>query len=127
MARVLCAFHPCSDSSTTGQIKVFKGVKKIFNTIWHYSRSHPKKILFWAFLLYFIVWFFFDDYGIVKRIRMEVEHRMLLERQKTEQQKIIENELRIRHARDPDSIEKAARERYNFRRPDETLFIIREK
>ena len=52
---------------------------------------------------------------------------MLLERQKVEQKKIIDNELRIQHVRDPDSIEKAARERYNFRKPGETLFIIREK
>ncbi len=52
---------------------------------------------------------------------------MLLERQKVEQKRIIENEQRIRYALEPDSIEKAARERYNFRKPGETLFIIREK
>ena len=69
----------------------------------------------------------FDDYGILKRIRMEAEHDMLLERQKIEQKRIIDNEQRIRYALEPDSLEKAARERYNFRKPGETLFIIREK
>jgi len=56
---------------------------------------------------------------------MEAEHRMLLEQQKVEQQRILDNELRIQHAREPDSIEKAAREKYNYRKPGETLFIIR--
>jgi cell division protein FtsB len=69
----------------------------------------------------------FDDYGIVKRFRMEAEHRMLLDRQKVEQKRIFDNELRIRYALEPDSVEKAARERYNFRKPGETLFIIRDK
>ncbi len=77
-------------------------------------------------LLLFVFWMLFDDYGIVKRIRMEAEHRMLIDRQKVEQKKIIDNEQRIRYALEPDSIEKAARERYNFRKPGETLFIIRE-
>jgi len=115
------------DFCSTLQSKVFRCVKKIINTIWEYIHSNPKKILFWVFVFYFVFWIFFDDYSIVKRIRMEIDHRMLLERQKIEQIKIIDNELRIKHARDPDSIEKAARERYNFRKPDETLFIIREK
>ena len=44
----------------------------------------------------------------MKRIRMEAEHRALLEQHKVEQQKILENEQRIQHAHEPDSIEKAA-------------------
>jgi len=102
-------------------------VKKNLDTIWEYIYAHPKKMLFWVAVVYFIFWMLFDDFGLVKRIRMEADHIRLLDRQKVEQKKIIDNELRIRHARDPDSIEKAARERYNFRKPGETLFIIREK
>ena len=102
-------------------------MKKKLDTLWEYIHAHPKKILFWVAVVYFIFWILFDDFGLVKRIRMEADHIMLLERQKVEQKKIIDNEQRIQHARDPDSIEKAARERYNFRKPGETLFIIREK
>ena len=109
------------------QTKVFRNVRKKLDTLWEYIHAHPKKILFWVAVVYFIFWILFDDFGLVKRIRMEADHIMLLERQKVEQKKIIDNELRIQHARDPDSIEKAARERYNFRKPGETLFIIREK
>lgn len=102
-------------------------MNKIIKRIWEYIRSNPKIFFFRVAFALFLFWMLFDDYGIVKRIRMEAEQRMLLDRQKTEQQKIIDNEQRIRYALERDSIEKAARERYNFRKPGETLFIIREK
>jgi cell division protein FtsB len=95
--------------------------------IWEYIRSNPKKFFFRVALLLFVIWMLFDDYGIMKRIRMEAEYRMLLDRQKVEQKEIIDNERRIKYALEPDSIEKAARERFNFRKSGETLFIIREK
>ncbi|MEI6758332.1 MAG: septum formation initiator [Chlorobium sp.] len=76
--------------------------------------------------LFILIWFLFEDYGMLTRVRMEAEHRFLFERLKVEQQKILDNDQRIRHFNEPDSIEKAARERYNFRKPGETLFIIRE-
>ena len=100
---------------------------KIIKRIWEYIHSNPKKFFFRIAFALFVFSMLFDDYGIVKRFRMEAEHDMLLERQKVEQKRIIENELRIRYALEPDSIEKAARERYNFRKPGETLFIIRDK
>ncbi len=102
-------------------------MKKNINRIWAYIRANPKKFFLWIGFAFFIIWILFDDYGIVKRISMEIEHRSLLERQRAEQKKVLENELRIQNASIPDSIEKAARERYNFRKPGETLFIIREK
>lgn len=100
-------------------------MKKIFDRIWEYIRCNPKKFFFRVAFALFILWIFFDDYGVVQRVRMEAEHRTLLEQQKCEQQRILDNELRIQHAHEPDSIEKAAREKYNYRRPGETLFIIR--
>jgi len=102
-------------------------VNKIINSkaIWQYLYSNQKIILFRVATLLFVVWMLFDDYGIAKRIRMEAEQRSLLARLKKEEQKMVDNEQRIVHAREPDSIEKAARERYNFRKPAETLFIIK--
>jgi len=106
------------------------GVKKNitqskFNTVIEYFQSNPKQILFRVVALLLLFWFLFDDYGILKRVRMEIEYGSLLERYTIEQQKMLDNEQRIQHAREPDSIEKAARERYNFRKSGETLFIIR--
>jgi cell division protein FtsB len=109
---------------------VLFGVKKIIkllksNPLWDSFQSNPKKVLTRLAALFFVIWFLFDDYGIVKRVRMEAEYRSLLERQRIEQQKMVDNEQRILHASVPDSIEKAARERYNFRKPNETLFILK--
>ena len=100
-------------------------MKKIFNRIWLSIRSNPKKFFIRVGFLVFLIWFLFDDYGLVKRFRMEAEHRMLLEQQRVGEQKVVDNELRIHDAHQPDSIEKAARERYNFRKQGETLFIIK--
>lgn len=100
-------------------------MEKIIKRIWEYVRFNPKTVFFRVLIALFVFGMLFDDYGIVKRIRMEAEHRTLLERLKVEQKKIMDNELRITYAMRPDSIEKAARERYNFRKPGETLFIIR--
>lgn len=102
-------------------------MEKIGKRIWEYVRFNPKNFFFRVLFVLFVFWMLFDDYGIMKRIRMEAEHRTLLERLKTEQKKILDNELRIIYAMKPDSIEKAARERYNFRKHGETLFIIKEQ
>lgn len=102
-------------------------MEKIIKRIWEYVRFNPKMVFFRVLLALFVIWMLFDDYGIVKRVRMEAEHRTLLDRLNVEQKTIIDNELRITYAMRPDSIEKAARERYNFRKPGETLFIIRAK
>lgn len=99
----------------------------IFQGLRDFISSSPKKFLFLILSGFIVIWFLFDDYGLLKRIRMEAEHRMLLERSREEQQRIADNERRIRNAYTADSIEKAAREKYNFRREGETLYIIRRK
>ena len=73
-------------------------MKKFIDRIWEYIRANPKKFFFRVAFALFILWIFFDDYGVMKRIRMEAEHRALLEQHKVEQQKILENEQRIQHA-----------------------------
>jgi cell division protein FtsB len=102
-------------------------MKNIVNSVWEYIRENPKKVFFQVGFVLFVIWMLFDDLGIVKRIRMQTENRVLHERLKQQQQKILENEERIQNAKKPDSIEKAAREKYNFRKQGETLFIIRDQ
>jgi len=52
-------------------------------------------------------------------------NRRLLDVQAQAERRMVENELRIRNVGNPDSVEKAARERYNFRREGERLYIIK--
>jgi cell division protein FtsB len=99
---------------------------KYLTEIWDRIRSNPKKFFLQALLALFLFWFVFGDYGLVTRISMERDHRQLQERQ-TEQLKVIsEDRETIRQAYNKDSIEKVAREKYNFRKPGETEFIIRQ-
>ncbi|HWR01980.1 MAG TPA: septum formation initiator family protein [Chlorobaculum sp.] len=94
--------------------------------IWDYIRSNPKNFFFQAVLVVLVLWFVFGDFGLVTRISMELEHRQLEKRQSEEQNKIVAEQGKIQHADHPDSIEKAAREKYNFRKKGETVFIIRQ-
>lgn len=102
-------------------------MKHTLNMFWGYVRTNPKKFFFAVLAVVFVTWLLFDDYGLLTRISMEAEHRSLLRTQEEGQQRIIRNEARIRHSSDPDSIEKAARERYNFRRTGERIYIISEE
>ncbi len=100
-------------------------MSKYFTEIWDYIRSNPKRFVVQTLLALFAFWFFFGDFGLVTRFGMEREHRQLIERQSEEQKRIVDDRATIRQAYNPDSIEKVAREKYNFRRPGETVFIIR--
>jgi cell division protein FtsB len=99
---------------------------RYFTEIWDYIRNNPRKFVLQAFLALFVLWFVFGDFGLVTRITMEREHRELQDRQAEEQKKIEEDRAVILQSSNPDSIEKIAREKYNFRKPGETVFIIRE-
>lgn len=89
--------------------------------------SNPKKFLIGLALGLLVLSFIFGDYGLIKRVSMELEHRQLEERLAEEQQKIAEQKAMIDHAGSPDSVEKVARERYNFHKEDETVFIIKDE
>lgn len=95
--------------------------------IWDSIRSNPKKVVVWTLLTLAAVWFVFGDFGLVTRISMELENRKLEKLQVEEGQKIVELRGTIKNAYQPDSVEKVARERFNFHKKGETVFIIREK
>ncbi|ACF12284.1 Septum formation initiator [Chlorobaculum parvum NCIB 8327] len=89
--------------------------------------SNPKKFLIGLALGLLALSFIFGDYGLIKRISMEVENRQLEKRLAEEEQKIVEQQAVIKHAYSPDSVEKVARERYNFHKDDETVFTIKDE
>jgi cell division protein FtsB len=100
---------------------------KYFADIWDHLLSNKRVVVMRALLALLVLWFLFGDFGLVTRIRMEMEHRMLQDRLAEEQKEIAADQETIKHATHPDSIEKVAREKYNFRGKDETVFIIRKK
>lgn len=102
-------------------------MKSYFEELRDSVSSNPKKYLIRGLLALAALWFIFSDFGLVKRVGMELENRQLEKRVAEEQQKIAVQRAVIENAYRPDSVEKVARERYNFRRDDETVFIIREE
>ena len=102
-------------------------MKQVLGDIWAYIRSHPRKVFLLALAGVLVLWVVFGNYGIVTRLRMETENRILKDTREREERKIMENTRKIRNADDPATIEKIAREKYNFSRDDETLFIIEDK
>lgn len=102
-------------------------MKQVLADIWAYVLSNPRKIFLLALAGVVVLWIVFGNYGVVTRLRMEAENRMLKDTREREEQKIIENTRKIRNADDPATIEKIAREKYNFSKDDETLFIIEDE
>ncbi len=102
-------------------------MSRYLTEIWDSIRSNPKRLALWVALSVVAVWFVFGDFGLMTRIQMEFENRKLEKLQKEEQQKIVTLRSTIKNAYQPDSVEKVARERFNFHRKGESVFIIREK
>lgn len=102
-------------------------MKQLLSDIWAYVLSHPRKIFLLALAGVLVLWVVFGNYGVVARFRMEAENRMLRELQEQEELRIIENTRKIHSADNPETIEKIAREKYNFSKDDETLFIIEDE
>jgi cell division protein FtsB len=94
--------------------------------IWDSIRLNPKKYVIRVILVLAAIGFVFGDFGLVTRISMELENRKLEKLQAEEQRKIVELRGTIKNAYQPDSVEKVARERFNFHKKGETVFIIRE-
>ena len=95
--------------------------------IWDSIRLNPKKYVIRVILVLAAIGFVFGDYGLATRIGMELENRKLEKLKTEEEQKIVELRGTIKNAYQPDSVEKVARERFNFHKKGETVFIIREQ
>lgn len=119
---------PCRPQSAWPLSGLFnRTMMRYLTDLLDFMSRHPAISLIRALLALALFLFIFGDFGLVTRIDMELENRRLEQRQAQEQQKIAALKSTITNAYLPDSVEKVARERYNFRRKGETVFIIREK
>lgn len=120
---ILVAVRTVSKYYNEELLKAVKIKQLLLHSV-EYVQSKPNRIALFALLLFALFIMFFGDFGIIKRIQMEIEYRQLLQEEARTQIMLRDNAVRIKNARNPDSIEKAAREKYNFRKPGETLFLI---
>lgn len=102
-------------------------MSKYITDILDYIRLNPVRFIIRMLLLISAFLFVFGDFGLVTRLSMELENRQLEHRLAEEQKRVIALDRTIRNAYQADSVEKVARERYNFRRQGETVFIIKEE
>ena len=74
------------------------------------------------------LWFtFFDSHSLVKSVRWRQEMARLTEENETLRQEIEVLEERLAEPISDEVIEKIAREEYGMRRPDETVYRVKQK
>jgi len=78
-----------------------------------------------VFLLLFIVWMtFFDENSFLNHRELDKEIEKLEDANKYYQDQIDTDSKIIENLKDPDSLEKYAREEYKMKRENEDIFII---
>ena len=80
------------------------------------------RLAFAGLILFYIV---FGDYGIVSRLRFEVERARLQQELDAELRRTNELKANIEHAKSLETIEKLAREKYGFSKKGETVYLIK--
>lgn len=76
-----------------------------------------------------IIWFLFiDNYSLLTKYQLDRQKEDLIERTVELKVQTAELEQKIKDLEDnPDLLEKIAREEYGMRKPDETVYKIKEK
>lgn len=87
--------------------------------------AHPKKYVGFAVIGFILFYVMFGDYGIVSRIRLEVERARLQSELDAEHRRTEQLNTQIQNAKSLETIEKLAREKYGFSKPGETVYVIK--
>ncbi len=99
--------------------------KSWFKRISDDAVAHPKKYVGFAVIGFILFYVMFGDYGIVSRIRLEVERARLQSELNAEYRRTEQLKARIETAKSLETIEKLAREKYGFSKPGETVYVIK--
>jgi cell division protein FtsB len=85
-----------------------------------------RSFLISSLIAFLAVWFLFiDTYSLTTRYQLESRKKELVERTAETEQKTAELEQKIEELqRNPDLLEKIAREEYGMRKPGETVYRI---
>jgi|GEM_PF-1571085 len=87
--------------------------------------AHPKKYVGFAVIGFILFYLVFGDYGIVSRLRFEIERAHLQQELDAELRRTDELKANIEHAKSLETIEKLAREKYGFSKKGETVYLIK--
>lgn len=93
-----------------------------------YNPLNWKRSILVSMLIGFVgVWFlFFDTYSLLTKVQLELKKNDLIERTEQYQKQTIELESKINDLeKNPDLLEKIAREDYGMRKPNETVYKIK--
>lgn len=91
------------------------------------GKNKKRTILFIALFL-LLLYLLFDNKGIVKRIRLEAQHREWIERVKADsaETKRLQEQIKALEG-DKKTIEKTAREKYGMAREGETVYHVKKE
>lgn len=88
--------------------------------------ARPKKYVALAIVGFILFYALFGDYGVVSRVRFEIQRAKLQAELEAEHRRAEELKIQIENAKSLETIEKLAREKYGFRKPGETVYAIKQ-
>lgn len=89
------------------------------------ATAHPKKYIGFAVIGFIFFYVMFGDYGVVSRIRLEVQRAQLQSELDAEIHRTAQLNEQIEKAKSLETIEKLAREKYGFSKKGETVYLIK--
>ncbi len=87
--------------------------------------AHPKKYVGFAIIGFIFFYVMFGDYGVVTRLRLEVQRARLQSELDAEIRRTEALTAHIQNAKSLETIEKLAREKYGFSKKGETVYMIK--
>lgn len=87
--------------------------------------AHPKKYVGFAVIGFIFFYVMFGDYGVVSRVRLEVQRAQLQSELDAELRhtQVLNSQIEI--TKKLETIEKIAREKYGFSKTGETVYLIK--
>jgi len=92
------------------------------------AAKNKKRSIILFILLLLLLYLFFDNKGILTRLRLEVQHREWLEKVKADslETKRLQEQIKALEG-DKKTIEKMAREKYGMAREGETVYQVKKE
>ncbi|MGQ9806571.1 MAG: FtsB family cell division protein [Chlorobiales bacterium] len=87
--------------------------------------AHPKKYVGFAVIGFVLFYMLFSDYGVISRIRLEIQRAQLQSELNAEIHRTNTLKAQIEAAKKLETVEKLAREKYGFSKTGETIYLIK--